>query len=309
VSRAVLAAVCVLAAGAVCGCGATTAGYRAGEIYCCGGTDVFVIDADAARADPAGRVWSWRADDSPRIAIPHRAWFAAIDECKPVLGGSAVLVAASSGGGVALIRRADKACLFYAGGRNAHSAELVGDDLLAGTFSFRSDQVRLYRLRGRVHAARPAFVMKLAGAHGVVWDRARKVLWALGSAELLKLKIARQPAPSAEVVKRWKLPAPGGHDLFALDDRHLGVTVGAGVYRFDAAAETFTPLPGLADAAGVKSLCRHPDTGRIIYTQGEPTFTNKVRCLGAADLTLPPANLYKARWNAPNRFSYAAPDR
>ena len=293
------------------------AGYDDGQIYCCGGDKVFLIDVEAARAQPlagepatrpaefAGLLWSWQASDSPQIRPPHRAWFSAMDECKPVLGGGAVLVSSSSQGGVALIRQADKKCLFYAGGRNAHSAELIGTDLLAGAFSYRCDELRLYRLSDGP-AARPAWTMRLSGAHGVVWDRARSVLWALGGRELLKLKVHRPPGqqPSAEVLRRWRLPSGGGHDLFPLDADRLVVTVNRGVYQFDAQGETFRPLPSLTRRPRVKSVCRHPATGTIMYTQGEPTFTNKIRILAAEPLVLPAEDLYKARWNVPNRFSY-----
>jgi len=283
--------------------------YDAGEIYCCGGRDVWLLNVEQARADPTRRVWSWRAGDSPQIRPEHRAWFGAMDECKPVMGGRAVLVSSSSAGGVALIRRRDKACLFYCGGRNAHSAELIGDDLVAGAFSFRSDHLRLYRLGGEALPARRDWLMKLPGAHGVVWDRAREVLWALGSAELLKLKVNR-PEPgdekaSAEVLKRWKLPRPGGHDLFPLDDRRLAVTVGRGVYTFDAATEAFAPMKELAGKAAVKSVCRHPRTGRIAYVQGDPTFAGRISFVGAEPLGLDGRkDLYKARWNMPNAFSH-----
>ena len=147
--------------------------------------------------------------------------------------------------------------------------------------------------------------MKLSGAHGVVWDRQRQVLWALGGGELLKLKVHGGREPSAEVLRRWNLPKRGGHDLFALDETHLVVTANRGVYQFDVEAEAFSPMPALAEVANVKSLCRHPVSGQVIYTQGERIFTNKVRLVGAEPIVLPPRNLYKARWNAHNGFSYA----
>jgi len=278
--------------------------YGDGEIYCCGGTDVFLIDVEAARKDPAARVWSWKASDSARIPAVHQSWFANMDECKPVLDGEAVLVASSSAGGVALIRRADKKCLFYAGGRNAHSAELLPGGLLAGAFSYRCDELRLYRLADGP-AAGPVWTMSLSGAHGVVWDRKRELLWALGGRELLKLKVHGGREPSAEVLRRWDLPKGGGHDLFTLNETHLVVTVNRGVYQFDVEAEAFSPMPGLADLANVKSLCRHPVSGQVIYTQGERIFTSKVRFVGADPIVLPPKDLYKARWNAHNSFSYA----
>jgi len=312
--RGALVIGCMAAATSSAGCGpGRLGGYADREIYCCGGRDVFLVNVDEARRDPARRIWSWRAGDSPEIAVRHRAWFRAMDECRPVLGGSAVLVSSSSAGGIALVRRADKKCLFYAGGRNAHSAALIDDDslgrpgkLVAGAFSFRSDHLRLYSLAAPTLPARREWLMRLGGAHGAVWDRTRQVLWALGSDELLKLEVIRGERASAEVLKRWKLPGRGGHDLFALDEGRLAVTVGDGAYQFDLKAEEFSPLAGLAGKANVKSVCRHPTTGEIIYTQGEPVFTNKVRFLGGHDLVLPVSDLYKARWNAPDALGGGA---
>ena len=143
--------------------------------------------------------------------------------------------------------------------------------------------------------------MPLSGAHGVVWDHARSVLWALGNRELLKLEVLSGDPPAADVVQRWNLPQRGGHDLVPLDERHLVVTVGNWVYRFDAEDESFSPK--LARLPRVKSVSRHPATGAILYTQGEP-FTNTIHVAGKQPIVLPPNNLYKVRWNAHNHFSY-----
>ena len=81
------------------------------------------------------------------------------------------------------------------------------------------------------------------------------------------------------------------------------VTVGRGVYQFDAQAESFSPLPALARLRNVKSVGRHPASGQIIYTQGRP-FTDRIHIAGRRPIALEPDDLYKARWNAPNPFSY-----
>lgn len=302
-------AICVVIVVAAAGCRAAggAAGYNVNEIYCCGDRVVFVINAAGARnGGVAARVWTWTPIDSPQIAPAHRGWFRGMDECKPVLGGSAVLVASSNAGAVALVRRADKKCLFYAGGRNAHSAELIGEDLLVGAFSYKCDELRLYRLDREPLAATPAWRMPLVGAHGVVWDRLRQVLWALGESELLKLSVSGGEEPSAKVLKRWRLPAGGGHDLFGLDEGHLTVTVNEGVYRFDVVTATFSAMKELADVADVKSVCRNPATGQIIYTRGGPEgwWTRMVRFVGGGQIDVGPMKMYKARWNARNDFSY-----
>ena len=290
--------------------------YHEGQVYCCGGEQVFLLDVDRARHDGTERIWTWRAGDSPRIAPEHRAWFSIMDECKPVRGGEAVLVCSSSGGGVALIRRSDDACLFYAHGRNAHSAALIGDgapsrdvlrrgapDVLAAAFSIECDQLRLYSLHPEPLNAEPAWSIPLPAAHGVVWDAQRDVLWALGGTELLKLRVRSGAAPEGEVLRRWELPAPGGHDLFPLDERNLAITMSQSAARFDAVDESFNPLTELPDGANVKSISRNASTGGILYTRGEPITTDKLCFVGGEDLILPEDDLYKARWNSPNPMS------
>lgn len=277
--------------------------YHEGQVYCCGGEQVFLLDVDRARDDGTDRIWTWRAGDSSGIAPEHRAWFSIMDECKPVRGGAEVLVCSSSGGGVALIRRSDDASLFYAHGRNAHSAALIGDDVLAAAFSIECDQLRLYSLDAEPLNAQPAWSIPLPGAHGVVWDPQRDVLWALGGTELLKLRVHPRAAPTGEVLRRWELPAPGGHDLFALDERNLAITMSGSAARFDAVDESFNPLTELPDGANVKSISRNASTGGILYTRGEPITTGKVRFVGGEDLILPEDDLYKARWNSPNPMS------
>jgi len=298
---------CLVATAALAGCGTGPAGYRDSEIYCCSRGEVFAIDLDRRRPGNDGRVWTWTAGASGEILAPHRLWFRAADECKPVLGGSAVLICSSSAGAVALIRRADNTCLFYAGARNAHSAELIGDDLLAVACSYGNNQLRLYRLGSgeKQLAASPAWWMKLSGAHGVAWDSAREVLWALGGSELLKLKVRRVgPDPSAEVLKRWPLPSGGGHDLFALDPTRLVVTVNAGVHQFDLDGETFSGLAELAAVPNVTSVCRQGRTGEVIYVV---RYGDRVRRLGGEDLLLEGARLYKARWNGPGPLGPEGP--
>jgi hypothetical protein len=154
--------------------------------------------------------------------------------------------------------------------------------------------------------AQPAWSMPLPWAHGVVWDRQRRVLWALGDKELLQLRITFDPI-GAEVVKKWDLPKPGGHDLFPYDADHLTVAVNSAVYLFDIATGQFGDVPGLEGQRGIKSLNRHPLTGQIGYTQADEksAFTDHINVLHAPPASQPTNQLYKVRWNAPNPFSYA----
>ena len=117
---------------------------HAGEqLIVCGGPEVFIIPADAERVADKDRLWRWRAADSPEIPEEMHTQFRTTDECKPV--GESILITASSGG-VALVRRKDKKCLFHASAKNAHSACLLPKDRVAVASSHGGDEVLLFAL-------------------------------------------------------------------------------------------------------------------------------------------------------------------
>jgi hypothetical protein len=271
-------------------------------MFCSGLGQLFVINVADAQRDPAKRVWQWKPADSPEIAERSRDRFDVVLECKPVRGGSAVLIAASWRGGVALIRRADKKCLFYAGGTGGHGADLIGDDIVAGAFSTETNELRLYKIDEKApYVSQPAWQMPLPGAHAVYWDAAGQTLWALGGEELVKLKVTTGAKPSAEVVKKYKLPAAGANDIAPLGDKLLAVSVKDGVYQFDVESGSFSPMPGLAKVAPVKSICRNPLTGQIVYIVGKNQFGDTISFLGGGEIVMKGAKLYKARWIVPAR--------
>ena len=229
------------------------------------------------------------------------------------MNGTCVLVCSSWNGAVALVRRGDKKCLFYAAAPGAHSADLVGTDLLAAATSKEDGELRLYSLKGpKVLDAQPLWSTKLSWGHGVVWDAPRKELWALGTSELLKLRVSATTHPSSEpatqpveasatVLQRWELPASGGHDLYPYDADHLVVTSGPMSWLFDVATGQFSPLPGLADRKGLISVSRNTQTGQVMFTQtvGETSHADHLGFACQKDLSLPYKLLYKARWNTP----------
>jgi len=275
--------------------GALSAAER---LIVCGGPEVFILPADAERATEKERLWRWRAADSPEIPAALHPQFRTTDECKPA--GAAILITASSGG-VALVRRQDKKCLFYTSAKNAHSACLLPQERVAVASSHGGDEVLLFRLNRSGAEVPPLARLKLDGAHGVLWDAGRKRLWALGTQELLLLEIRGQDDLQLVVDQKWALPAPGGHDLaFLRDPRFLAVTTNTRVDQFDTKAGRFAPLPTLAELPRVKSLDQHPRTGAIVYHQGtEKTWwSDTIRFVDPArTLVLPDERLYKVRWD------------
>lgn len=270
------------------------------RLICCGADEVFIIELEEDAVEASAPVWSWKAEDSAEIPEAGRRSFASTDECKPV--GEFLLITSSSGG-VALVRRSDKRCVFYTQARNAHSACLLPDYRVAVASSFGGDELLIYELtRPSGSPAEPIAKIALRGAHGAVWDPNLKRLWALGSDELLLVDVGVKPTASKlKVEKRIELPSAGGHDLWqSREPSTLFVTTNEHVYRFNKKDERFTLHRVLADQLKVKSVCDHPQTGEIVYHMGtkDTWWSDTIRFVGGRqEIQLPDRRLYKVRWD------------
>lgn len=278
------------------------------SLICCGGEEVFVLRVNAKEPKMSDRTWRWRATDSPEIPDGAHSWFRSTDECKPLQ--DSILITSSSGG-VALVRRSDKSCLFYTHARNAHSACMLPDNRIAVASSFGGDELLLYDVGDSTKQAKPVANISLRGAHGAVWDSDRDRLWALGSDELLLVEI-RKNGNRVKLLKRksWKLPSPGGHDLAQMRDQHrLYVTTNEHVYQFDKRQGQFSLDRTLGNHKKVKSVTPHPITGEVVYHQATDRnwWSDTIRFVGdRGNLRLTNERLYKVRWDvAPLRASAA----
>ena len=89
------------------------------ELIVCGWDEVFILDLEA-KTDPVdagtgrstSRVWTWRAQDRSDLPDEFKPLFKTTDECRPYDDGGRILIT-SSGGGVALVNRADGRVLFH----------------------------------------------------------------------------------------------------------------------------------------------------------------------------------------------------
>ncbi|MEM6470322.1 MAG: DUF6528 family protein [Planctomycetota bacterium] len=270
------------------------------QLICSGAEEVFILRINPDSSETPEIVWSWTADASPEIPESARRTFASTDECKPL--GEFVLITSSSGG-VALVRRSDKSCRFYTHAKNAHSACLLPENIVAVASSFGGDELLVYdRTQPFRTPAKPIARIPLRGAHGTVWDDGLERLWALGSDELLLVNLKSQSMPlKLDVEKRFELPSPGGHDLSqSRNSSILFVTTDNHVYRFDKSRGRFTPYEALADQPKVKSISEHPQTGEVVYHQGTPEnwWSDTIRFLGKREkIVLPDRRLYKVRWD------------
>ena len=122
-------------------CGLPVLGEEAGLIVC-GAEEVYLIPHREG-VTKKDATWSWRAVDSPQIPAGVKGRFATADECKSC--GDKILITSSSGG-VVLVNRKDKACLFYTTSKNAHSGCLLPGNLVAVASSFGGDELRVFDL-------------------------------------------------------------------------------------------------------------------------------------------------------------------
>ena len=260
----------------------------------CGGDEVFQIDPSQ---NPAVKLWSWRAKDHPELPASLKNAFRSTDECKPLDGGKRLLVTSSSGG-CALLELPSGKPLWWARVSNAHSIESLPGGLIAVAASVGKggDKVLLFDQKIPMEALSE---LPLPSAHGLVWDEARKCLWALGFGEMLACTIE---GGKLAVKSRHKLPDDDGHDLRAVPGSpDLMLSTHTSVWRFHRDDAVFRPDPDLKDRMVVKSFDIHPRSKRlaVIQASGKNWWTDTLELLHPArTLTLKGETLYKARWLA-----------
>jgi len=252
-------------------------------------------------------VWSWGPSDSREIASSHRAWFSNLSDVKYDKTGKYVLVAAS-GGGVAKIRVADKAVMFYARPNgNTHSVELLPDGNLVsasstgGYLDVLVTDPKASPSASKVRSKSYAF----PDAHGVYWDATRKLLYAAGGSAVKAFAYEGTPtSPSLREVKSWKLPSgqAGAHDLFPIPSSNLlYVTNTSHVFELDRDTGLFQAYSGGPDHAHVKAVGRNPGSPEVMWlTPTESWWSDTIRFdAPAGTRTRKGARFYKARWVAP----------
>lgn len=113
---------------------------KANEIIVCGDDQALIIDVDKSEGKNVHVTWAWQVSDVAKILPPeYQKYMIPLDECKPVDGGSKILLT-SSGGGVLLLDRESKKSLFYAHVPMAHSADLLPDGRVAVALSTHKNE-------------------------------------------------------------------------------------------------------------------------------------------------------------------------
>ncbi|OQP42822.1 hypothetical protein A4H97_11725 [Niastella yeongjuensis] len=265
---------------------------------------VAILDLDNKKI-----VWEWLPEQSPVIKPEHVAWFKNPSDAKVVYNGTAILTNAS-GGGVALVRIADKKVLFYAyAGGNTHSSEILPDGNIVAASStgnfmtvFHTDTLQF---PDKVYSK----TIYLEFGHNVVWDRKQKVLW---SATQNKLKTFTYnfdcTHPDLVLKDSIALPVGGAHDLFPMyNQQGLWLSTEKATFQYRFNDKKLISVP--ESIPHIKSVSSGPAgfPTIIIIPDGKPGswWTDEIGELGKQPVYKQPGlKIYKARWFLDNAFSY-----
>jgi hypothetical protein len=196
--------------------------------------------------------------------------------------------------------------LFYAHVPNAHSAELLPANRVAVALSYHTNGNRL----AVFNLAEPnveLFSVALWGAHGVVWDEKRGVLWALADTYIREYQLQDWDShPQLRQVSTTPLPDIGGHDMYPIPgSSDMTVTTDPHCWLFNRDTRLLSRHPLLGDTGAVKCISVHPTTGQIAYVQADTQWWSERIHFLAPENTLyfPGAHFYKARWILPDTVS------
>lgn len=262
-------------------------------------------DSRIAIADVDSRtiIWEWKPANG--VKSDHVKWFSNMSDAKPVYDGKYIL-ANASGGGVVLVRIADKKTMFYAyAGGNTHAAEILPDGNIVSASStgnymtlFKVDTVNF-----------PDNVLSrdipIEFGHNVVWDHQGQKLW---TAAMAKMKVFTYnfncSDPDLTLVETIDLPGTEAHDLFPVyNERALWLTNTTNVYKFDVATKTVKQADVLQP--NIKSVSSGPDLPIILVKPKEQWWSDEVvDANGNSVFYQQGLKIYKARWLVDNHFSY-----
>lgn len=278
--------------------GVAQPGLAADRLYACGDDQVREYRVEGKIASES---WRWSASEATDLPAAYRTRLLAhIDDCKPVDGGRAILVTASTGG-VVLIDRATGHVSFRATAPMAHSADLLPNGRIAIALSIHAQGDRL-ELYDRRRSEKPLLYRPLPSGHGAVWDDVRERLFVLSHDLIQAYRVGGSRAkPTLTEDSQWTLPGRrDGHDLSRKADGRYLVTTDDGVWTFDPQAGSFTALSALNPKLRVKSVSAIGE--RLAWVQAEESWWAKGFTIAAADgsdatrIPVADLHLYKVRW-------------
>ncbi|TKG70425.1 DUF6528 family protein [Prauserella endophytica] len=271
---------------------------------------ILVLPADQDAWNAREFTWSWAPSAAGGLGDLVSAWTNPDEAKLTERDGRRYLMTTASGGFAAVVPYPEGTGAYWAadvgGSNNPHSIELLPDGNVAVAAS-TGGWLRVYTAsqgpRSTHYAEYP-----LVGGHGAVWDDQAEVLWALGTHELVALRVGGTPAEPVLTPERvYQLPSKGGHDLQPVpgEPRQLWVTTESEVLRFDKGTGRFSKhyrgARSISDEH-VKSVTTNPQTGQVLTVSPQEghlcTWCSDTVDLDLphGDLTLHGAWIYKARW-------------
>lgn len=269
------------------------------KVVVCGDSTLYIVDVEKSDGGTPSIVWQWHINDAAdQLPEDFPGRNRSLDDCKPVNGGSQILVTSSSSSTI-LLDIATRKCLFYARTPMAHSAEMLPGDriIVANSTHPQGNDLSLYDIANSdVRIWRDS----LYSGHGVVWSRKYKSLFALGYKELRRYTLQDWDSaePSLKLEQTWALPGVSGHELSPCGKDKLLVSVHEGVFEFDIKTGEFSPFTMLDGIENVKSANYDPKSGHLIYTKAETSWWTDHVYFENPALTLnfdPGYKMYKVR--------------
>jgi hypothetical protein len=271
----------------------------------CGQDRIYIIDEQASNEQDLNIVWRWKlADAASQLPSDYLNYLKTLDDCKPVDGNTKLLMTSSTGGGVLLLERSTKKCLFYAHTPQAHSADLLPNGKIAVALSTtdKGNSIEVYDVN---QSEKVLFRIGLHGAHGAVWIPERNRFYALGSSLLREYSLKNWDSNTPELIleKEWNVPLGNGHDLSAVNSNTFLVSSNSSasftgkVYLFNIDTGEFTLFKPKILSGDIKSINYIQETGWLVYTQAEESYwTENIYMINPTKkLTVPGYRMYKVR--------------
>lgn len=255
-------------------------------------------------------IWEWKPENS-NVKPEHVKWFSNPSDAKAVYNNEYILTNAS-GGGVALIRIADKKTVFYAyAGGNTHSSELLPDGNIV-TASSTGNYLMLFKT-DTLHYPDGVKTKKIPidFGHNVVWDAGQQRLWSAAMATMRSFRYNFNcAAPDLMPDTVINIPGTEAHDLFPVyGENNLWLTNTTNVYTFNVISKKLTQADVLQ--ANIKSVSSAGSGFPVLLIRPkESWWTDEVLdAKGNSIFSQKGWKIYKARWVISNTFSYPVNDQ
>jgi hypothetical protein len=202
--------------------------------------DVIVFDQEGDWAEAASVVWRWSAPGGSGTP-----WYNLSDvRLRSTKAYGTVVLVAASGGRTAMLRKSTRQILWQVSTPedNPHAIERLPGGVIV-TASTKPGRLRFYA--DSTHT-KPFRTVGLALAHGVLYDPARKALWAIGDKQLIRYSLSGKGAGTKLAVHSRVTFKGTGHDLQPVygEPDALWFTDTYGAYRLDATTNTYEEVDG-----------------------------------------------------------------